>query len=122
MRRLPPPRACRLPMRDVRADQVAAIALDTTGSSVVPVGAGLVPLDEYYLWCDHRSWREAAEITAKAHEYGLEAIGWCGGVYSSEWGFSNSFTGYGTILTSAAGWFPAFEHCDHGRGRALRHL
>lgn len=73
---------------DVRGDQVAAIALDTTGSSVVPVGAGLVPLNEYYLWCDHRSWREAAEITAKAHEYGLEAIRWCGGVYSSEWGFS----------------------------------
>ena len=31
---------------------VAAIALDTTGSSVIPVGEGLEPLDEYYLWCD----------------------------------------------------------------------
>src|SRR4051812_48062779 len=59
--------------------QVAAIALDTTGSSVVPVGENMVPLDDYYLWCDHRSWREAAEITAKAHEYGLEAIKWSGG-------------------------------------------
>ncbi|MEN6532863.1 MAG: FGGY family carbohydrate kinase, partial [Bryobacteraceae bacterium] len=34
---------------------VEAIALDTTGSSVVPVGDGLVPLDDYYLWCDHRA-------------------------------------------------------------------
>ncbi len=51
----------------VSGGEVAAIALDTTGSSVIPVGAGMVPLDEYYLWCDHRSWREAAEITAKAH-------------------------------------------------------
>ncbi|MCX6620811.1 MAG: FGGY-family carbohydrate kinase [Acidobacteria bacterium] len=42
---------------------VEAIALDTTGSSVVPVGEGLEPIDDYYLWCDHRSWREAARIT-----------------------------------------------------------
>src|SRR3954462_13458533 len=34
-----------------RGENIKAIALDTTGSSVVPVGKGLVPLDEYYLWC-----------------------------------------------------------------------
>jgi sugar (pentulose or hexulose) kinase len=34
---------------------VTAIALDTTGSSVIPVGQRLEPLDEYYLWCDHRA-------------------------------------------------------------------
>jgi len=34
----------------VSGDQIAAIAVDTTGSSVVPVGEGLVPLDDYYLW------------------------------------------------------------------------
>src|SRR5689334_21921791 len=72
----------------VEGANVAALALDTTGSSVVPVGDGMAPLDDYYLWCDHRAWREAAEITAKAHEYGLKAIEWSGGVYSSEWGFS----------------------------------
>jgi L-ribulokinase len=39
---------------------VAAIALDTTGSSVVPVDERLEPLDDYYLWCDHRiSWQRA---------------------------------------------------------------
>ena len=38
---------------------VEAIALDTTGSSVVPVGPGLEPLDSYYLWCDHRAKAEA---------------------------------------------------------------
>ena len=46
------------------------------------------PLDDYYLWCDHRAWQEAAEITEAAHEAGLPAIDWCGGMYSSEWGFS----------------------------------
>ena len=46
---------------------IEAIALDTTGSSVIPVDAQLEPLDDYYLWCDHRAWDEAAEITAAAH-------------------------------------------------------
>src|ERR1700746_2352530 len=31
-------------------DEVAAIALDTTGSSVVPVGEGMGPREDYYLW------------------------------------------------------------------------
>src|SRR5215469_12988048 len=47
----------------VSGNQVAAIAIDTTGSSVIPVGEKLKPLDEYYLWCDRRSWQEAALIT-----------------------------------------------------------
>ncbi len=72
----------------IPGEAVEAIALDTTGSSVIPVGPGLTPLDEYYLWCDHRAKNEAAEITALAHREGLENIKWCGGVYSSEWGFS----------------------------------
>ena len=46
---------------------VEAMALDTTGSSVVPVGEGLVPLDDYYLWCDHRAWEEASLISRVAH-------------------------------------------------------
>jgi L-ribulokinase len=72
----------------VGGDSIEAIAVDTTGSTVVPVGEGLEPLDDYYLWCDHRAWREAALITETAHRLKLEAIDWCGGVYSSEWGFS----------------------------------
>src|ERR1019366_7955740 len=58
-------------MRNALADAgvpgsaVKSIALDTTGSSVIPVGEDLEPLDDYYLWCDHRAWREAQEITEK---------------------------------------------------------
>src|SRR6202008_2526279 len=33
----------------VSGDQLRAIALDTTGSSVIPVAKDLKPLDEYYL-------------------------------------------------------------------------
>src|SRR5271169_5675362 len=72
----------------VAGETVAAIALDTTGSSVIPLGENLEPLDEYYLWCDHRAFAEAQEITQKAHALGFEGIEWCGGVYSHEWGFS----------------------------------
>src|SRR5690242_20286882 len=42
----------------IRGEEVAAIAMDTTGSSVIPVGEKLQPLDDYYLWCDHRSYKE----------------------------------------------------------------
>jgi L-ribulokinase len=73
---------------NISGEQIAAIALDTTGSSVIPVGQGLVPLDDYYLWCDHRAKSEAAEITEVARREGLKAIEWCGGMYSSEWGFA----------------------------------
>ncbi len=74
----------------VRGEDVLALALDTTGSSVVMVDDALKPLDDYYLWCDHRAHREAQEITAKAHERKLEAIDWCGGVYSHEWGLGQA--------------------------------
>jgi L-ribulokinase len=97
----------------VDGSRVAAIALDTTGSSVIPVGEGLVPLDDYYLWCDHRAWREAAEITAKAHEFGLAAINWCGGIYSSEWGFSKLLHWLRHNPDRRGQLVSAFEHCDY---------
>src|SRR5580704_15716237 len=50
----------------VAGTAIEAIALDTTGSSVIPVDANLDPIDDYYLWCDHRASKEAAEITAAA--------------------------------------------------------
>ena len=49
----------------IHGQEIEAIALDTTGSSVMPVDEDLEPLDDYYLWCDHRAWKEAAEITAR---------------------------------------------------------
>jgi len=36
--------------KSIRGSKLLSIALDTTGSSVLPVGEGLEPLDEYYLW------------------------------------------------------------------------
>ncbi|MGC9224348.1 MAG: ribulokinase [Terracidiphilus sp.] len=91
---------------------VAAIALDTTGSSVVPAGAGLEPLDEYYLWCDHRAFAEAEEITQKAHQLGFEGIEWCGGVYSHEWGFAKLLHWLRHNPEKRDRFVTALEHCD----------
>jgi L-ribulokinase len=96
----------------ITGDQVHAIALDTTGSSVIPVGEGLRPLDDYYLWCDHRAKREAAKITELAHREKLEAIEWCGGVYSSEWGFSKLLHWLRHNPEKRTCLASAFEHCD----------
>jgi L-ribulokinase len=96
----------------VAGDQVLSIALDTTGSSVVPVGKNLQPLDDYYLWCDHRAKAEAAEITEAAKREKLEAIEWCGGVYSSEWGFSKLLHWLRHNPGKRAEFVSAFEHCD----------
>ena len=96
----------------VPADQILAIALDTTGSSVVPVGKNLQPLDAYYLWCDHRAKAEAAEITEAAHREKLAAIDWCGGVYSSEWGFSKLLHWLRHNPGKRSQFESAFEHCD----------
>lgn len=96
----------------ISSDKIEAIALDTTGSSVIPVGKDLQPLGEYYLWCDHRAKGEAEEITAAAHKQKLEAIEWCGGVYSSEWGFSKLLHWLRHNPAKRADFLSAFEHCD----------
>ena len=96
----------------ISGDQVQAIALDTTGSSVIPVDKNLEPLGEYYLWCDHRAKGEAAEITEAAHRERLEAIQWCGGVYSSEWGFSKLLHWLRHNPDKRSQFASAFEHCD----------
>ncbi|MGB2627861.1 MAG: ribulokinase [Candidatus Acidiferrum sp.] len=96
----------------VTGEQVAALAIDTTGSSVIAVDENLQPLDEYYLWCDHRAWREAALITETAHRTGLAAIQWCGGTYSSEWGFSKLLHWLRHNPHNREKFATALEHCD----------
>ena len=91
---------------------VAAIAMDTTGSSVIPVDEHLQPLDEYYLWCDHRAFAEAEEITTKAHALGFEGIQWCGGAYSHEWGFAKLLHWLRHNPEKRAKLATAVENCD----------
>ncbi len=75
---------------------VVGIGIDTTGSTPIPVDRQGVPLmmkAEFknnlaayaWLWKDHTSYAEAAEITEKAAASGLGYLAKCGGIYSSEW-------------------------------------
>jgi L-ribulokinase len=106
--------ATALALADAKVDgkTVEAIALDTTGSTVVPVDEHLVPLDDYYLWADHRAKDEAALITEVARREKLSAIEMCGGVYSSEWGFSKLLHWLRHNPGKRADFVSAFEHCD----------
>ncbi|MBV6520463.1 MAG: Ribulokinase [Gemmatimonadaceae bacterium] len=99
--------SARLPGNAVRA-----MAIDTTGSTVVVVGPGLEPLGDYYLWCDHRARDEAARITAVAHEMKLPAIERCGGTYSSEWGFAKLLHWLRHNPGQRHRAVAALEHCD----------
>jgi len=83
--------ACRevLKKTGVAGEQVEAIALDTTGSSVIPVDKDMQPLNEYYLWCDHRAkgWKRSAGAAAFTRVNG---------------DFRSCCIGCGTIPTSAS--------------------
>jgi L-ribulokinase len=101
-----------LQVAGVRGSDVLALALDTTGSTVIPVGEDLQPLDDYYLWCDHRAKAEAAEITEIARRTGLRALDLCGGVYSSEWGWAKLLHWLRHNPDKRGRFVTALEHCD----------
>ena len=101
-----------LQVTGVEGRDVVALSLDTTGSSVIFVDAKLQPLEDYMLWCDHRAHKEAQEITELAHSLRLEAIEWCGGVYSHEWGFAKLLYWLRNNPEKRKRFATALEHCD----------
>jgi L-ribulokinase len=104
--------AAALAAAKVKGAEIKALALDTTGSTVVAVDENLRPLSDYYLWCDHRAWREAGEITARARERKLAALDWSGGTYSSEWGFAKLLHWLRHHPEKQSAFATALEHCD----------
>ena len=81
------------------ADQIVGIGVDTTGSSPLPVNEQNIPLActpaweghpaaQCWLWKDHTSHREAAQITALAAQHRPQYLAKCGNTYSSEWWWS----------------------------------
>jgi L-ribulokinase len=82
--------------RGFAAEKIIGLGVDTTGSSPIPVDARNVPLAlhkrwrrnpnaQCWLWKDHTSVREAAQITALAAKHRPHFLAKCGGRYSSEW-------------------------------------
>lgn len=85
--------------RGFDAKQVIGVGVDTTGSSPIPVDRANRPLAlspkwkknlhaQCWLWKDHTSYREAAQITALAAQHRPQFIAKCGNTYSSEWFWS----------------------------------
>jgi L-ribulokinase len=81
------------------ASDVIGIGVDTTGSSPMPVDAKGQPLcfnEKYtdnpaamvWLWKDHTSYAEAAQITELGARIRPQYLSKIGGVYSSEWWWS----------------------------------
>lgn len=86
-------------VRGFDADQIVGIGVDTTGSTPLPVDRNGQPLAfrknfasnpaaMAWLWKDHTSVAEAAEITAAARQWRPHYLAKCGGTYSSEWFWS----------------------------------
>ncbi|MFZ0390352.1 MAG: ribulokinase [Calditrichia bacterium] len=82
--------------------QIAGIGVDGTGSTPLPVDQNMRALGLYpqfknnlnaqaWLWKDHSSNEEAAQITRVAAEIRPQYLQKCGGAYSSEWFFSKIF-------------------------------
>jgi L-ribulokinase len=106
------------------AKQVIGIGVDTTGSSPIPVDAANVPLAlnpkwaanlaaQCWLWKDHTSHQEAAEITSLAAKARPEYIAKCGNTYSSEWFWSKIWHCLKTapdVFDAAFSWV---ELCDY---------
>ena len=80
-------------------DRVIGLGVDTTGSTPIPVDGTGCPLALQrkwanqpdamaWLWKDHTSHAEAAEITQLARQHKPEYLTKCGGTYSSEWFWS----------------------------------
>ena len=85
--------------KEFSPDKIIGIGVDTTGSSPIPVDGRNVPLAlgrtwkkdlnaQCWLWKDHTSWREAANITELAAQHRPHYIAKCGNTYSSEWFWS----------------------------------
>ncbi len=103
--------------------RVVGIGVDTTGSTPMPVAADGEPLawkSEFrgnpsamaWLWKDHTSFAEAAEITDRARREDRPYLARCGGTYSSEWYWSKVLRcerAAPKVAAAAASWV---ECCD----------
>ncbi len=106
------------------AERVAAISIDTTGSTPIAIdknGTALSlrpdfahnPNAMFILWKDHTAVAEAEEINEVARSWGgIDFTRYVGGVYSSEWFYAkilHTLRHDENVRTEAYSWV---EHCD----------
>jgi len=103
---------------------VIGLGIDTTGSSPMPVdedGTPLAFLPEFkdnlhaqvWLWKDHTSHAEAAEITALAEKIRSQYLARIGGIYSSEWFWSKILHGKRVAPDVFKAAYSFVEICDY---------
>ncbi len=110
--------------REFEPSRIVGIGVDTTGSTPLPVdrrGVALGTLEEFqdepaamaWLWKDHTSHAEAAEITQRARAGGYPYLAKCGGTYSSEWFWSKILRCERTSPRVADAAYAWVELCDY---------
>ena len=116
-------RSCLAQAGPAAARNVAAISIDTTGSTPVAVdetGTPLGLLPEFsdnpnalfVLWKDHTAVKEAAAINAHAANFPINYLQFVGGIYSSEWFWAKLLHILRTDPVVRAACYSWVEHCD----------
>ena len=105
-------------VKGFKPQQIVGIGVDTTASTPLPVDRQGGPLCRQkrfarnasalaWLWKDHTSFAEAAEITEAARKKHPEDLAKCGGTYSSEWFWSKALRcirAAPEVMAAAAAW------------------
>ncbi|MGN6248153.1 MAG: ribulokinase [Ginsengibacter sp.] len=105
------------------ASNIAAISVDTTGSTPVAVDKSGTPLAllpgfennpnaMFVLWKDHTATSEAAEINEKAKQFDLNYLQYVGGIYSSEWFWAKLLRLLRVDEQVRTSCYSFVEHCD----------
>ncbi|HUX58656.1 MAG TPA: ribulokinase [Bacteroidales bacterium] len=105
------------------SQEVAAISIDTTGSTPIAVNKEGTPLSllhefsenpnaMFVLWKDHSAIHEAAQINALSHSWKIDFTKYSGGTYSSEWVFAKILHVINVDEKVRRAAFSWVEHCD----------
>lgn len=105
------------------AENIAAISVDTTGSTPVAVDKHGTPLSllpqfesnpnaMFVLWKDHTAIKEAAQFNEHAKKFGINYLQYVGGIYSSEWFWSKLLHILRVDESIRSNCYSFVEHCD----------